>query len=70
MPVASGGIHVWHMPALVEIFGDAHQIGEAMEQSCFLSLVSRWGAPSKRESSVSCCSKVIEIELCGATDRA
>ena len=22
MPVASGGIHVWHMPALVEIFGD------------------------------------------------
>jgi ribulose-bisphosphate carboxylase large chain len=23
MPVASGGIHVWHMPALVEIFGDA-----------------------------------------------
>jgi len=21
-PVASGGIHVWHMPALVEIFGD------------------------------------------------
>merc|ERR1712087_875761 len=22
IPVASGGIHVWHMPALVEIFGD------------------------------------------------
>jgi ribulose-bisphosphate carboxylase large chain len=22
MPVASGGIHVWHMPALVAIFGD------------------------------------------------
>jgi ribulose-bisphosphate carboxylase large chain len=22
VPVASGGIHVWHMPALVEIFGD------------------------------------------------
>jgi ribulose-bisphosphate carboxylase large chain len=22
MPAASGGIHVWHMPALVEIFGD------------------------------------------------
>ncbi len=22
LPVASGGIHVWHMPALVEIFGD------------------------------------------------
>jgi ribulose-bisphosphate carboxylase large chain len=22
MPVASGGIHVWHIPALVEIFGD------------------------------------------------
>lgn len=22
MPVASGGIHIWHMPALVEIFGD------------------------------------------------
>ncbi|PSO47683.1 MAG: ribulose-bisphosphate carboxylase large subunit [Cyanobacteria bacterium SW_9_44_58] len=22
MPVASGGIHVWHMPALVDIFGD------------------------------------------------
>ncbi len=22
MPVASGGIHVWHMPALVTIFGD------------------------------------------------
>ncbi len=22
MPVASGGIHVWHMPALVSIFGD------------------------------------------------
>jgi ribulose-bisphosphate carboxylase large chain len=22
MAVASGGIHVWHMPALVEIFGD------------------------------------------------
>jgi ribulose-bisphosphate carboxylase large chain len=22
MPVASGGIHVWHMPALVNIFGD------------------------------------------------
>src|SRR5262249_58254251 len=21
-PAASGGIHVWHMPALVEIFGD------------------------------------------------
>jgi ribulose-bisphosphate carboxylase large chain len=21
-PVASGGIHVWHMPALVSIFGD------------------------------------------------
>ena len=21
-PVASGGIHVWHMPALVNIFGD------------------------------------------------
>ncbi len=22
MPVASGGIHVWHMPALLSIFGD------------------------------------------------
>jgi ribulose-bisphosphate carboxylase large chain len=22
LPVASGGIHVWHMPALVDIFGD------------------------------------------------
>jgi len=22
MPAASGGIHVWHMPALVDIFGD------------------------------------------------
>jgi ribulose-bisphosphate carboxylase large chain len=22
MPAASGGIHVWHMPALVSIFGD------------------------------------------------
>ena len=22
LPVASGGIHVWHMPALVAIFGD------------------------------------------------
>ncbi len=22
IPVASGGIHVWHMPALVSIFGD------------------------------------------------
>ncbi|CAL5180029.1 unnamed protein product [Lathyrus oleraceus] len=22
IPVASGGIHVWHMPALTEIFGD------------------------------------------------
>ena len=22
MAVASGGIHVWHMPALVDIFGD------------------------------------------------
>jgi len=22
IPVASGGIHVWHMPALVAIFGD------------------------------------------------
>jgi len=22
IPVASGGIHVWHMPALVNIFGD------------------------------------------------
>merc|ERR1711879_893189 len=22
IPVASGGIHVWHIPALVEIFGD------------------------------------------------
>jgi ribulose-bisphosphate carboxylase large chain len=22
LPVASGGIHVWHMPALTEIFGD------------------------------------------------
>jgi len=22
LPAASGGIHVWHMPALVEIFGD------------------------------------------------
>ena len=22
LPVASGGIHVWHMPALVSIFGD------------------------------------------------
>ena len=22
LPVASGGIHVWHMPALVTIFGD------------------------------------------------
>jgi ribulose-bisphosphate carboxylase large chain len=22
MPVASGGIHVWHMPALTAIFGD------------------------------------------------
>jgi ribulose-bisphosphate carboxylase large chain len=22
MPVTSGGIYVWHMPALVEIFGD------------------------------------------------
>jgi len=22
MPVASGGIHVWHIPALVELFGD------------------------------------------------
>ena len=23
MPVASGGIHIWHMPALVDIFDDA-----------------------------------------------
>ncbi|KAL2922835.1 Ribulose bisphosphate carboxylase large chain [Bienertia sinuspersici] len=22
LPVASGGIHVWHMPTLTEIFGD------------------------------------------------
>jgi ribulose-bisphosphate carboxylase large chain len=22
LPIASGGIHVWHMPALTEIFGD------------------------------------------------
>lgn len=22
IPVASGGIHLWHMPALTEIFGD------------------------------------------------
>ncbi|KAK4380659.1 hypothetical protein RND71_002521 [Anisodus tanguticus] len=22
LPVTSGGIHVWHMPALTEIFGD------------------------------------------------
>jgi ribulose-bisphosphate carboxylase large chain len=22
MPRASGGIHIWHMPALVDIFGD------------------------------------------------
>ncbi|CAD5171481.1 unnamed protein product [Musa acuminata subsp. malaccensis] len=22
LPMASGGIHVWHMPALTEIFGD------------------------------------------------
>ncbi len=33
MPVASGGIHVWHMPALVEIFGD---------DSCFNSVVEPW----------------------------
>ncbi|WOL13725.1 ribulose 1,5-bisphosphate carboxylase [Canna indica] len=22
IPVASGGIHVWHMPSLIEIFGN------------------------------------------------
>jgi ribulose-bisphosphate carboxylase large chain len=22
LPIASGGIHVWHMPSLTEIFGD------------------------------------------------
>ena len=27
IPVASGGIHVWHMPALTEIFGDDSQFG-------------------------------------------
>lgn len=42
MPVASGGIHVWHIPALVEIFGD---------NSCFQfgggTLGYSWGnAPS------------------------
>jgi ribulose-bisphosphate carboxylase large chain len=35
MPVASGGIHVWHMPALVEIFGDdaCLQFAEAVEMN-------------------------------------
>lgn len=35
MPVASGGIHVWHMPALTEIFGDV--IREACTWSSELS---------------------------------
>merc|ERR1719324_2176238 len=36
MPVASGGIHVWHMPALVEIFGDdaCLQFGGVALEAC------------------------------------
>uniref|UniRef100_A0A2N9IC74 Ribulose bisphosphate carboxylase large chain n=1 Tax=Fagus sylvatica TaxID=28930 RepID=A0A2N9IC74_FAGSY len=31
LPVASGGIHVWHMPALTEIFGDDSVLNLAEE---------------------------------------
>ncbi|KAL9990446.1 Ribulose bisphosphate carboxylase large chain [Helianthus debilis subsp. tardiflorus] len=31
LPVASGGIHVWHMPALTEIFGDDSVLQFALE---------------------------------------
>jgi len=49
-PVASGGIHVWHMPALVEIFGD-----DACLQFGGGTLGHPWGnAPGAAANRVAC----------------
>nr|KYP36753.1 Ribulose bisphosphate carboxylase large chain [Cajanus cajan] len=46
LPVASGGIHVWHMPALTEIFGDDSARNEgrdlAREGNEIIRAASKW----------------------------
>jgi len=50
IPVASGGIHVWHMPALVEIFGD-----DACLQFGGGTLGHPWGnAPGAAANRIAC----------------
>ena len=44
MPVASGGIHIWHMPALVDIFGD-----DACLQFGGGTLGHPWGNPPRTD---------------------
>ncbi|KAK7822873.1 ribulose bisphosphate carboxylase large chain [Quercus suber] len=40
--MASGGIHVWHMPALIEIFGDNSGHGLAREGSEIICEAAKW----------------------------
>ncbi|CAN1352829.1 Ribulose bisphosphate carboxylase large chain (Fragment) [Linum perenne] len=42
LPVASGGIHVWHMPALTEIFGDDSGRDLAREGNEIIREASKW----------------------------
>ncbi|CAI0476240.1 unnamed protein product [Linum tenue] len=42
LPVASGGIHVWHMPALTEIFGDDSGRDLAREGNEIICEASKW----------------------------
>ncbi|MBA0742285.1 hypothetical protein Gogos_015354, partial [Gossypium gossypioides] len=42
LPVALGGIHVWHMPALTEIFGDDSGRDLAREGNEIISKASKW----------------------------
>jgi ribulose 1,5-bisphosphate carboxylase large subunit-like protein len=57
IPVASGGIHVWHMPALVNIFGD---------DSCLQfgggTLGHPWGNAPRDRSSLMNESRIISIQ--------
>jgi ribulose-bisphosphate carboxylase large chain len=53
MPVASGGIHVWHMPALLAIFGD-----DAVFQFGGGTLGHPWG------SAAGACANRVALEAC------
>ncbi|KAL1126138.1 hypothetical protein V6Z11_A13G091700 [Gossypium hirsutum] len=42
LPIASGGIHVWHMPTLTEIFGDEFGRDLALEGNEIIHEARKW----------------------------